>query len=66
MWGEAHRRFSLAYDPSQPVPVVAVIGRNSYLVGYQIGFSQRHGRRLLAALTVADRTPADAPPFLAE
>jgi thiol-disulfide isomerase/thioredoxin len=57
-------RFTLAYDPFQTVPVVAIVGRNGYLVDYQIGYASTHRARLAAALDLARRMPADAPPFL--
>lgn len=62
---ESFPRFALAYAPLQTVPAVAVIGRNGYLVDYQVGWGRHHGRRLLAACQVARRIPVDAPPFLA-
>lgn len=62
--GTSFPRFALAYDPLQTVPVVAVIGRNGYLVDYQVGYSASHGPRLAAAVELAVRMPADAPPFL--
>lgn len=63
--GTTYPRFSLAYDPLETVPVVAVVGRNGHLVDYQVGHSSTHGARLAAALEIAVRMPADAPPFLA-
>lgn len=62
--GTSFPRFALAYDPLQTVPVVAVVGRNGYLVDYQVGFSRSHGPRLAAALELAVRMSTDAPPFL--
>jgi thiol-disulfide isomerase/thioredoxin len=51
--GEWFPRFALAYDPVQTVPVVAVIGKNGYLVDYQIGWAADHPRRLRAAVALA-------------
>jgi len=62
--GTEFPRFALAYDPLQTVPVVAVVGANGYLIDYQIGYSLTHRARLAAALEIARRMPADAPPFL--
>ncbi len=53
--GEHFPRFALAYDPFQSVPAVAVVGKNGYLIDYQIGFSHSHERRLRGALEVAGR-----------
>ncbi|MBK7584061.1 MAG: TlpA family protein disulfide reductase [Myxococcales bacterium] len=62
--GSAFPRFALSYDPLQTVPVIAVVGKNGYLVDYQVGYSPSHALRLAAALEIARRMPADAPPFL--
>jgi peroxiredoxin len=56
--GEDFPRFALAYDPLQTVPVVAVVGRDGYLVDYQIGWGPGHARRLRAAVDVARSVPA--------
>ncbi len=61
---ESFPRFAVAYDPLQTVPVVAVVGKNGYLVDYQVGWGRSHERRLHAALQVARRIPRDAPAFL--
>lgn len=53
--GEWFPRFSMAYDPLQTIPVVAVIGRDGYLVDYQVGWRPAHRRRLLAAVELAKR-----------
>ncbi len=58
-------RFSTAYDPVSTVPAVAIVGRNGYLVDYQLGYGPSHPRRLLLALRIARDIPADAPPLLA-
>ncbi len=58
-------RFSTAYDPVSTVPAVAIVGRNGYLVDYQLGYGPSHPRRLLLALRIARDMPADAPPLLA-
>lgn len=62
--GTSFPRFSSAYDPLETVPAVAVIGRNGYLVDYQVGYAASHGPRLAAAIELAVRMPRDAPPFL--
>ncbi|MCC6902065.1 MAG: TlpA family protein disulfide reductase [Polyangiaceae bacterium] len=62
--GTSFPRFSLAYDPLETVPAVAVVGRNGHLVDYQVGYSASHGPRLAAAVELAVRMPPDAPPFL--
>lgn len=62
--GTTFPRFALAYDPMQTVPVVAVVGRNGYLVDYQVGYSRSHAPRLAAAVEIAVRMAPDAPPFL--
>jgi thiol-disulfide isomerase/thioredoxin len=51
--GEWFPRFALAYDPLQTVPVVAVVGKDGYLVDYQIGWGADHRRRLHAAVALA-------------
>lgn len=51
-------RFALAYDPLQTVPVVAVIGKDGYLVDYQIGWARSHAPRLRAAVEEAKRDPS--------
>jgi peroxiredoxin len=61
--GTSFPRFALAYDPLQTVPVVAVIGRNGYLVDYQIGWASSHRSRLAAAIEVGRRIAPDAPPL---
>jgi thiol-disulfide isomerase/thioredoxin len=61
---ESFPRFTLAYDPLQRVPVVAVVGKNGYLVDYQVGYSYSERRRLVAALAIAKRMRADSPPFV--
>lgn len=63
--GSDFPRFSTAYDPLSTVPAVAIVGRNGYLVDYQLGYGPSHPRRLLLALKVARDMPADAPPLLA-
>lgn len=60
--GASFPRFALSYDPFQTVPVVAVIGRNGYLVDYQIGYSRTHRERLIAAVELARRMSPDSPP----
>jgi peroxiredoxin len=60
--GGSFPRFALAYDPFQTVPVVAVVGRNGYLVDYQIGYSSTHRERLIAAVELASRMSPDSPP----
>lgn len=60
--GASFPRFALSYDPFQTVPVVAVVGRNGYLVDYQIGYSSTHRERLIAAVEVARRMSPDSPP----
>lgn len=61
--GASFPRFALSYDPFQTVPVIAVIGRNGYLVDYQIGYSSTHRQRLAAAVEVARRMAPDSPPL---
>ncbi len=61
--GESFPRFATAYDPFETVPVVAVVGKNGYLVDYQIGYSATHAQRLRAALELAQRMTRDAPPL---
>jgi peroxiredoxin len=61
--GQSFPRFALSYDPFQTVPVVAVVGRNGYLVDYQIGYSHTHRQRLAAAVELARRMTPDSPPL---
>jgi thiol-disulfide isomerase/thioredoxin len=56
--GEHFPRFTMAYDPMQKVPVVAVVGKDGYLVDYQVGWGPSHGRRLRAAVDIARGDPA--------
>lgn len=51
--GEWFPRFALAYDPLQTVPVVAVVGKDGFLVDYQVGWASNHRQRLHAAIAVA-------------
>lgn len=60
--GQQYERFALAWDPFQTVPVVAVVGKNGYLVDYQIGFAEGHFGRLVEALRAAQQIPTDARP----
>jgi len=64
--GLRYPRFALSYDPLETVPALAVVGRNGYLVDYQVGYSTRHQPRLQAAIEVAGRLAPDAPPFLGD
>jgi peroxiredoxin len=61
--GASFPRFAMSYDPFQTVPVVAVVGRNGYLVDYQIGYSSTHRERLIAAVELAQRMTPDSPPL---
>jgi hypothetical protein len=53
--GQWFPRFALAYDPLQTVPVVAVVGKDGFLVDYQIGWAPGHRQRLLTAVAIAKR-----------
>jgi thiol-disulfide isomerase/thioredoxin len=57
---ESFPRFTLAYDPLQRVPVVAVVGKSGYLVDYQIGYSLSERQRLARAIEIARRNDGNA------
>lgn len=45
--------FSVAYDPFDTVPVVAIVGRNGGLVDYHVGYDPAYAQRLVASLRLA-------------
>jgi hypothetical protein len=50
MDGLAHPEFLRLYNPSQSIPLVAVVGRSGRLVDMQVGLRSGDGRKLEAAL----------------
>ncbi len=52
--------FSVAYNPSDTVPVVVIVGRRGALVDYHVGYEPAHAARLVTSLRLAQRRPSSA------